>query len=274
LTCRYYGISRQIFSTWRRRGDAHGLDGLRDRSHRPLVSPNATRTEVVGKILYCASYHVGPVKIAMYLKRYHDIQISPSGVWRILKGLDLNRLPGLACLLRRIGHLADPTGTPDLVGARADADSAASDGLEAGLMAATGRTAPAPGCAFTCSLTATTPTASSRCWSNWRVLPRAPGGPAVARLSSHWSHKMRAHLDTHCDWLTVERLPAYAPELNPVEYLWANLKGGELANCGGDTIAEVADQAEYGIQRVCDSDSLVVGFLAHTGLSLDDQPSP
>jgi hypothetical protein len=137
LTCRYYGISRQIFSTWRRRGDAHGLDGLRDRSHRPLVSPNATRTEVVGKILYCASYHVGPVKIAMYLKRYHDIQISPSGVWRILKGLDLNRLPGLACLLRRIGHLADPTGTPDLVGARADADSAASDGLEAGLMAAT-----------------------------------------------------------------------------------------------------------------------------------------
>jgi hypothetical protein len=89
-------------------------------------------------------------------------------------------------------------------------------------------------------------------------------------LSSHWSHKMRAHLDAQRDWLTVERLPAYAPELNPVEYLWANLKGGELANCGGDTITEVADQAEHGIQRVCDSDSLVVGFLAHTGLSLDN----
>jgi hypothetical protein len=52
----------------------------------------------------------------------------------------------------------------------------------------------------------------------------------------------------------------------------ANLKGGELANCGGDTIAEVADQAQHGIQQVCDSDSLVVGFLAHTGLTLDDQP--
>jgi DDE superfamily endonuclease len=47
-------------------------------------------------------------------------------------------------------------------------------------------------------------------------------------LSSHWSHKMRAHLDTQRAWLTVERLPAYAPELNPVEYLWANLKGAEL----------------------------------------------
>jgi transposase InsO family protein len=94
LTCRYYGISRQVFYKWRRRYDEHGLDGLRDRSHRPQVSPNATRTEVVGKIIYLRQhYHFGPAKIAMYLKRYHDIQISPSGVWRILKRLGLNRLP-------------------------------------------------------------------------------------------------------------------------------------------------------------------------------------
>jgi len=93
-------------------------------------------------------------------------------------------------------------------------------------------------------------------------------------LSSHWSYKLRAHLATQRDWLTVERLPAYAPKLNPVEYLWANLKGAELANFAGDTVAEVADQAHHGIQRVCDSDSLVVGFLAHTGLSLDDESSP
>jgi hypothetical protein len=93
-------------------------------------------------------------------------------------------------------------------------------------------------------------------------------------LSSHWSYKMRAQMDTQRDWLTVERLPAYAPELNPVEGLWANLKGGELANFAGDTVAEVADQAQHGIQRVCDSDSLVLGFLAHTGLSLDDRPTP
>ena len=94
LTCRYYGISRQIFSTWKRRYDAHGLDGLRDRSHRPHVSPGTTRTEVVGKVIYLRQhYHFGPAKIAMYLARYHDISISQSGVWRILKRLDLNRLP-------------------------------------------------------------------------------------------------------------------------------------------------------------------------------------
>ena len=91
-------------------------------------------------------------------------------------------------------------------------------------------------------------------------------------LSSHWSHKMRAHLAAQRHWLTVERLPAYAPELNPVQYLWANLKGIELANGTGDTIAQIADQAHHGIQRVCASDSLVVGFLAHTGLTLDDEP--
>jgi hypothetical protein len=93
-------------------------------------------------------------------------------------------------------------------------------------------------------------------------------------LSAHWSYKMRAHLDAQRDWLTVERLPAYAPELNPVEYLWASLKGVELANFAGDTVAEVADQAHHGIQRVCDSDSLVMGFLAHTGLSLENESSP
>ena len=93
-------------------------------------------------------------------------------------------------------------------------------------------------------------------------------------LSAHWSHKMRTHLAAQRAWLSVERLPAYAPDLNPVEYLWANLKGTELANFTGDTIAEVADQAHHSIQRVCDSDSLIVGFLAHTSLSIDNDPSP
>jgi transposase len=87
-------------------------------------------------------------------------------------------------------------------------------------------------------------------------------------LSAHWSTKMRAWLDSQHDWLTVERLPAYAPELNAVEYLWANLKDLELANRPTTTLAEVADATEQGIQRICKSDSLVVGFLAHTGLTL------
>jgi transposase InsO family protein len=93
-TCRYFGVSRPTFYKWRNRCDEKGREGLRDRSSRPHHSPGATNGEVVGKIMYLRqNYHFGPAKISMYLKRYHDIRISPSGVWRILFRLDLNRLP-------------------------------------------------------------------------------------------------------------------------------------------------------------------------------------
>ena len=94
MTCRYFGVTRQSFYTWKRRYEELGPEGLRDRSRRPKVSPRATHVDVVGKILYLRkNYHFGPGKIAMYLKRYHDVSISNSGVWRILKRLDMNRLP-------------------------------------------------------------------------------------------------------------------------------------------------------------------------------------
>ncbi|HUQ63372.1 MAG TPA: IS481 family transposase [Acidimicrobiales bacterium] len=94
MTCRYYGITRQCFYSWKRRYEELGEEGLKNRSTRPKVSPRATHVDVVGKILYLRqNYHFGPAKIAMYLKRYHDVAISPSGVWRILKRLELNRLP-------------------------------------------------------------------------------------------------------------------------------------------------------------------------------------
>jgi hypothetical protein len=185
---------------------------------------------------------------------------------------------GLARLLRRVGQLADPTGAAHLVGARPHPGIAPSDGLEARLHGGRARLPPDASKARLCFHLQLD---SYDTDSLIGVLEQLKGfytGHRVVLiwdgLSAHWSHKMRAHLDAQRDWLTVERLPAYAPELNPVEYLWANLKGAELANFGGDTVAEVADQTQHGIQRVCDSDSLVVGFLAHTGLSLDHDPSP
>ena len=104
-TCRYYGISRQCFYKWRNRYDELGEEGLRDGSSRPLRSPNATDPEIVGKIIYLRQhYHFGPAKISMYLARYHDVVVSPSGIWRILKRLDMNRLPAarLASTIERM----------------------------------------------------------------------------------------------------------------------------------------------------------------------------
>ncbi|MFF5979481.1 IS481 family transposase [Streptomyces olindensis] len=101
-TCRYYGISRQCFYTWRRRFEAEGLDGLKDRSSAPHHTPHATTADVVEKILWLRrQYHFGPAKIAMYLQRYHDVAISTSGVWRILKKVGLNRLPASQRYKRR-----------------------------------------------------------------------------------------------------------------------------------------------------------------------------
>jgi transposase len=93
-TCRYYGISRPTFDKWLRRYEELGEEGLRDRSSRPFHCPHETTAEVVGKILYLREhYHFGPLKISMYLKRYHGVEIGKSGVWRILKRLDMNLLP-------------------------------------------------------------------------------------------------------------------------------------------------------------------------------------
>jgi DDE superfamily endonuclease len=68
--------------------------------------------------------------------------------------------------------------------------------------------------------------------------------------------------------LLWDGLPAYAPELNPVEALWSNLKGAELVNLAGDTLGEVIAAAERGIQRIRDTHHLAYSFLRHSGLSL------
>ena len=84
-------------------------------------------------------------------------------------------------------------------------------------------------------------------------------------LSAHRSAAMRAWFSKRGGWARVERLPAYAPELNPVEYVWRNVKGGELANlCAGD-LKETHGAVCAGMARVAGS-SLPKSFLKHTGL--------
>ncbi|WP_217127919.1 transposase [Streptomyces sp. AC558_RSS880] len=81
-------------------------------------------------------------------------------------------------------------------------------------------------------------------------------------LAAHWSRSMQAWTAGQ-DWLTLERLPAYAPELNPVEGLWSAIWTHELANLAG-----VADAAECGIHRVCSNEQLPWSLLTRTGLTI------
>lgn len=85
-------------------------------------------------------------------------------------------------------------------------------------------------------------------------------------LPAHRSRLMQAYLQRQRRWLREERLPGYAPELNPTEGLWQNLKGQELANHCGETLAAAARQCRRGVGRVRRRPALLFSFLRHTGL--------
>lgn len=87
-------------------------------------------------------------------------------------------------------------------------------------------------------------------------------------LTCHWGGAMKKFVEKNAHWLRTERLPAYAPDLNPCEGLWAYLKGGELANRAESSIGVIAELAQIGAQRAAASQQLVFSFLAQTGLSL------
>ena len=79
MTCRYYGISRLTYSGWLRRCETEGVDGMRDRSKRARTSPNATRADVIEKIIHPRRHdHFGPRKILMCLQRCIAAPSSPS----------------------------------------------------------------------------------------------------------------------------------------------------------------------------------------------------
>lgn len=86
-------------------------------------------------------------------------------------------------------------------------------------------------------------------------------------LSSHRSRRMRAYLGTHRRWLMVERLPAYAPELNPVGSFWGHLKGTRLAGLLADTLDVAIDAAKRGVVSIRRKRTLLYPFLQHSGLS-------
>jgi transposase len=50
------------------------------------------------------------------------------------------------------------------------------------------------------------------------------------RLPGHRSRLVKGYVDSLTGNIELHYLPAYAPELNPVEYVWGYLKQHELAN--------------------------------------------
>lgn len=86
------------------------------------------------------------------------------------------------------------------------------------------------------------------------------------RLPVHRGGEVQAHLQRQADWLTVEHFPPYAPELNPVEYLWSHMKGAELANFTAPDLNAVRRKARRAASRVRRQPDLGKAFLKHSGL--------
>ena len=87
------------------------------------------------------------------------------------------------------------------------------------------------------------------------------------RINQHRSAAVKAHLASQ-PRLKVEYLPAYAPQLNPVEGVWSAWKAHRLANHGAEDLAElerVAIIEAIGMRR---SQKLLRGCVRGTGLPI------
>jgi len=104
-------------------------------------------------------------------------------------------------------------------------------------------------------------------------LVKAPIVLVWDRLNTHVSRAMRDLVDAR-DWLTVFVLPAYAPELNAVEFLWAHVKHS-LANLASVALDRLEALVRNRLKRLQYRPDIPDGFLTGTGLSLDlPPPSP
>ncbi|WSD11289.1 IS630 family transposase [Streptomyces hirsutus] len=101
-------------------------------------------------------------------------------------------------------------------------------------------------------------------------LLRAPIVLVWDRLSTHVSKTMR-QLVAARPWLTVFLLPAYAPELNPVEGVWAHCRH-RLAHLTAGTVDRLETLVRNRLKRLQYRPATLHGFMAETGLQLASPP--
>jgi transposase len=85
------------------------------------------------------------------------------------------------------------------------------------------------------------------------------------RLLAHRSRAMNAFLAGQQS-ITVEYLPPYAPELNPVELVWSYLKTNPLANLAPHDVEELTRVANRSAKVVQADENLLRAFLEGTPL--------
>jgi transposase len=72
----------------------------------------------------------------------------------------------------------------------------------------------------------------------------------------------------HPDWFEVEWLPAYAPELNPVEMLWNHTKYADLANFIPEDVDDLQQSVAASIENTRTQTYLLRSFFQYAKLEL------
>ena len=89
------------------------------------------------------------------------------------------------------------------------------------------------------------------------------------RLPAHRSRLVGEFLESLNGWIATEYLPAYAPELNPVEYLWGHWKHHELPNVCPKDLWQLSDGARRTLRRLRRRPRLIAAFWKQSSLAFD-----
>lgn len=85
----------------------------------------------------------------------------------------------------------------------------------------------------------------------------------------HRSDELAWYLwDTAPGMIQVEQLPGYAPELNPQEGTWEQLKNVELRNCCCASLSHLAGELHRAFARILQRVSLIQSFFGGADLDL------
>ena len=103
-----------------------------------------------------------------------------------------------------------------------------------------------------------------------RSLHRQQGRELIVVLDRFNVHRKAIRLleESGVDWLTVEWLPAYAPDLNPVEALWSCTKYGDLANYTPDNLYDLGGEVGESFVRQSRDPSLKRSYFQTAKLKL------
>lgn len=86
-------------------------------------------------------------------------------------------------------------------------------------------------------------------------------------LAQHKAGIVRDFLRTHAHrFVMVERFPAYAPELNPQEYVWSSSKTKDFAGYVPENTDDLLVRAKKSIRRIQRSSDILRGALQKSGL--------